>query len=135
MIMDKRLEFSESQELTASAASTNHVDLGVAGDAVNELQLVVQVDQASDSADNGETVTAKLQSDDNASFSSPKDETAAVVVAQVAAGKTVFKGRIPRGCQRYLRMYYTVGGTALTANAKVSAFLTDGVQGNDLSNG
>ena len=135
MIMDKRLEFSESQELTASAASTNYIDLLAFGDAINELYLVVQVDQKSDSADDGETVGAVLQSDDNSSFSSPTAETASVSCAQIAAGTTVFKGRVPRGMGRYLRMYYTVGGTALTANAKVSAFLTDNVDANDLSNG
>lgn len=135
MIMDKRLEFSESQELTASAASTSYIDLGDFGDAVNELYLVVQVDQASDSANDGETVTAKLQSDDNSSFSSPKDETAAVSIAQVSAGTTVLKMRIPRGGQRYYRMYYTVGGTALSAKPKVSAFLTNGIDTNDMSNG
>lgn len=130
MILDERLVFSDEQELTASAASTNYVDLGAAGDAVNELYLNINVDQASDSADDGETVTAKLQSDDNASFSSPRDETAAVTVAQVAAGTTIWKGRLPQGLQRYLRMYYTVGGTALTANAKVTAQLTTGPQTN-----
>lgn len=130
MIVDSRLEFSDGQELTETAASTNYIDLDVAGDAVEELYLVVQVDQASDSADDGETVTAKLQSDDNASFSSPKDETAAVSIAQIEAGTTVIKQRIPRGLERYVRMAFTIAGTALTANPKVTAFLTTAPQTN-----
>jgi len=130
MIIDSRLEFSDDQALSASAASTNYLDLVKVGDAVNELYLVATVDRASDSADDGETVTAKLQSDDNTDFSSPKDETAAVSIAQVAAGTTAIITRLPRGLQRYLRMYYTIGGTALTVQPKVSAFLTDHPQTN-----
>lgn len=135
MIIDSRLEFSDGQAVSASAASTNYIDLSVVGDAINELFLVVIVDTASDSADDGETVTAKLQSDDNASFSSAKDETAAVSCAQIDAGTTVLVTRIPRGLQRYVRMYYTVGGTALSVNPAVTAFLTDNPQANDMSNG
>ena len=134
MIIDSRLEFSDGQTVSASAASTNYIDLSAVGDAINELYLVVVVDSASDSADDLETVTAVLQSDDNASFSSPKAETAAVSCAQVE-GVTVLKMRLPRGLQRYLRMYYTVGGTTLTADPDVTAFLTDNPQANDLSNG
>jgi len=135
MILDSRLEFSDSQELTATAASTNYIDLLKAGDAVVELYVVAQVDLASDSANDGETVTAKLQCDDNASFSSPKDLTPAVAVAQVAAGTTVIKQRIPRDCERYVRMYYTIGGSTLTVNPKVSAFLTAAPQANKMIDG
>ena len=49
MIIDAELMFSNKQAVTATAASTNEIDLGAAGDAIGqELTIHVIVDTAFD---------------------------------------------------------------------------------------
>jgi hypothetical protein len=130
MIIDKLLEFSTAQPLTASAASENYVDTLAAGSAYgNELWLVVRVGTALDSAGEAATLTISLQSDSNSNFSTTlKTEVSsgAIPEASCTANTIIWKTKIPTGLQRYLRLYYTVGTEDFTSGT-IDAFLTPDV--------
>ena len=121
MLMDNTLVFSDGQKITATAASTNKVDQLAAGDAFAALWLVVDVKEA---FTNLTSLTIGIETDDVAAFTSAK-ELAAVKVAKpdLTADANVVKMRLPLGCKRYIRLNYTVTGTAPTAGS-VKAFLT-----------
>lgn len=123
MIMDGQLEFSNSQAVTASAASTNFINTeivaGLIGPGMGELEVVVQVDTAV-TASGGATVTFSLQTDDNSSFSSASTllTTAAIGKATLVAGYEVAIWRVPvANVEQYLRVYYTVATGPLTGGA------------------
>ena len=123
MYIDKQLEFSDGQSLTASAASTNVVDLGAAGDlgTGEPMAVVVQLDADIGGADT--TLDVKVQKDTVENFASAEDVIAGPQIgAGAKAGRQVVLP-IPPGelDQRYARVYYTLGGTS--PSATVSAFL------------
>ena len=130
MIIDSELELSVSQAIAATADSTNVLDLGAAGDAGKELYMLLVVETASDSADDGESVTAKLMTASESDFSDAVALIPAVSLAQVAAGVKVIEQRLPVGVKRYNKLVYTVGGTALTVDPIVSAMLVNATQTN-----
>jgi hypothetical protein len=133
MLRDAQLAFSDSQAPTAVAttASTNIVDtlnpapadVGVG----EELWLVVQVMTTATSG-GAATLVVVLQTDDNSSFSSATTlySSSSYAVASLTAGTVLVKIRLPAGCERYLRVGYTIGTAVLTAGA-FSAFLTRNV--------
>lgn len=124
MIFDSRLEFSDAQAVTSSAASTNIVDLTSDRDVGpgERLWLVLTVQTAITGS--SPTVSAVLQTDDNASFSSATAiatlET--LTATNGTAGATFFMA-VPSNNERYLRVNYTAGGTVSTG--AVNAFLTN----------
>lgn len=124
MLIDSRLEFSDEQALTATAASTNVIDLGSDVDVGpgRPLFVVVQVDVAADDTTGDETYVAALQTDDNASFSSATQIGSVTIAAGAAAGTRYVLG-FPYANERYVRLNYTLGGT--TPTATLSAWLTD----------
>lgn len=115
MLIDKLLTLSNQQAVTADAASTDHIDFLAAnvGDG-EELRLVGIVTTAFATLT---SLTIKLQSDDNSSFSSPSDDytSSAIAAASLTAGAKVLDVPLPRGLQRYVRGYYDVGGSDATA--------------------
>lgn len=113
MIIDKELMFSNAQALTAAAVSTNVVDQGAAGDAYAALWLVVN-----NSAAITGTLGFELQTSADEAFTSPITLMSIAAAARSAAGN-IFKGRIPVGAKKYLRLNYTGAPTA----GSVSAFL------------
>jgi hypothetical protein len=127
MILDAQLQFSADQALTATAASTNVIDLGAdrnLGIGAVPLEVLVVVKVASDFTTGDETYTITVQTDDNAAFSSATTVTPAVaIVGAQAAGYQV---RIPLPSstimERYIRLNYTLGGT--TPTVTVDAWLT-----------
>ena len=131
MIVDKSLELSSEQAVTASAASTNYVDLGVASrPGVAQKYIAITVKEAAAAA-GAATVTFKLQSDSDSAFGSAVDEstTAAIGKADLVLGKQIF---IPLPVEmeaRYFRMYYTVASGPLTAG-KFDAHVVEGIQMN-----
>lgn len=121
MLMDNTLVFSDGQKITATAASTNKVDQLAAGDAFAALWLVVDVKQAFDKLT---SLAIGIETDDDAAFGSKKELAAVTVaLADLTADANVVKMRLPLGCKRYIRLYYTVTGTAPTVGS-VKAFLT-----------
>lgn len=123
MKLDKEYEFSDAQALTATANSTNVIDLGVDRDiGVGEpMCVMISVGVAADTASANETYQFQLETDDNVSFSS----------ATVIADRTIAKESLTAGSvhilpighanERYLRVAYTLGGT--TPSITVDAYL------------
>ncbi len=139
MYVDKQLEFSDAQVVTATAVSTNIVDLVSNSSGKNPIRdigtgqdvYLVIITQATATAAGAATVTATLESDDNAALSSPTVHftTGALPLTQIgAAGSVLAAVKLPAGnYERYLGVRYTVGTGPLTAGA-FDAFLTTDVQ-------
>lgn len=124
-IMDFENLFSNDQAVTASAASTNYVDLGVGDQRSGADQTIVAV-----VTEDFATLTSlnfRLQTDDNTSFSSATDVliTGEVAVADLVAGKKV-EIPVPQGLERYARLYYTVTGTNASAGKIKSGIVLSG---------
>ena len=124
MIQDKKLMFSDSQELRSTADSTNILDLGAHGDDIQrELTLFVQFRGAVDSAGES-TLIIQLNTDD--ALNAGGDDLAAdntlwtsasIAKTDLTDGAMLVKMPLPPGIQRYLRLKYTVGTANLTAGA------------------
>lgn len=126
MIMDRTALFSDGQAITATAASTNLIDLGATGTVYgaaaamtrdigpgNRIPLIVTVTQSFNTLT---SLTVSLETDDNASFSSATTiwTSPAYTLAQLAVGakQNLLPDSIPLGTnERYLRLKYTVGGS------------------------
>lgn len=125
MYVDKELELSDAQALSASGASTNSIDVGADVDAGIGEAMYLVVQHRAAMGGTSPTFQVGLQTDDNDSFSSPTTVLLSPAEAAPAAGKqTVIP--LPPGLQRYVRAYYTLGGTTPTAN--VDAFIAKDVQ-------
>lgn len=135
MIFDMQTLLSDAQAIVASAASTNTIDLGpIATGIVRDIgkgkpiPLRIQVVEA---FNNLTSLTVALQTDDNTGFASAKTVWSQVVVlADLIAGKVIVPEWIPRGTdERYMRLNYTVTGTAPTTG-KITAGVVMGAQSN-----
>ena len=116
MYIDSQLLLSDAQALTATADSTNVIDLGVDRDiGRGEPQaLFITVDVAADGTTTDETYQFQLETDDNAAM------TSSTIIADATIGyATLTAGSrhvIPMGItnERYLQGVYTLGGTTPT---------------------
>lgn len=141
MIMDRTLLFSDGQAITATAASTNVVDLSATGTVYgasapiirdvgngNQVELHCGVTQ---SFNNLTSLTISVETDDNAAFSSATTvyTSPAYTLAQVATNaKQLLPTFLPVGTnERYVRLKYTVAGTAPTLG-KITAGVVAGRQ-------
>lgn len=130
MFIDKNLQVSNEQAVTASAASTDVIDFGQANPNTgmdDHSSMVVTTDEAATAA-GAATVTFSVQdSADNSTFADVA-VTAAIGKATLVAGyQHVIP--MPTKLRRYCRVYYTVGTGPLTAG-KFSAQVVTGVQQN-----
>lgn len=128
MIMDKQNLFSDAQAVTATAGSTNVMDLGIAGRNIGvgeQLYLVCIVDVTLDDTGDDSTITVTLETDDNESMSSPATiMTLGTFAANAAAGsRLVAPLPVTDSYQRYLGVRYTAANGNLSAGAFTS-FLT-----------
>ena len=130
MIIDKLLQVSDAQAVTASAASTDVIDFGQANpnSGINQItSLAITVDETATAA-GAATVTFSVQdSADNSSFADVA-VTAATGKAALPAGAQVLI-QMPVVHRRYVRAYYTVASGPLTAG-KFSAQVVTGIQQN-----
>lgn len=122
MITDANLTLSASQVVTATAFSTNTIDLGVNRDigAGEELNLYVNIEQSAAAA-GAATVNFQVVASDNANLSTPTiiGQTDAIPKANLLVG-TQITIPVPRSFikklgQRYFGLQYTVGTGPLTA--------------------
>ena len=130
MFIDKTLQVSNEQAVTATAASTDVIDFGQANPDVgmtDQCSMVITTDEAAAAA-GAATVTFSVQdSADNSTFADVA-VTAAIGKATLVAGyQHVIP--MPTKLRRYCRVYYTVGTGPLTAG-KFSAQVVTGVQQN-----
>lgn len=120
MLMDKLLMFSNSQAVTASAASTDTIDLSAfrdIGTGPMDIEVFMYTEVAVTAA-GAATLTITLECDDNSAFSSPTVllSTAAIPKATLVIGYEPLAGwKIPAGCERHVRLNYTVATGPLTA--------------------
>lgn len=136
MIFDSTNLFSDAQAITASAVSTNVIDLGAtdtpkhAANAITrdlgkgrpiDLRIQVVTDFATLTS-----LVATVQTSVDEAFSSPVNVLAspAVPVASLVAGYVFPIQWVPRGTLlRYVRLNYTVAGSNATAGAVTAGFV------------
>lgn len=137
MYVDSQAEFSNAQAVTATAISTNVMDLNPNASANvlqdigagEEVWLVVSV-QTTATAGGAATTTISLESDSTADLATSPTvhfTTTALALAAVTAGATLVAVRLPLGnYERYLGVRYTIATGPLTAG-NFDAFLTKDV--------
>lgn len=139
MIFSAQQIFSDDQAITASADSTNVIDLGVAGTPYGaaaaftrdigkgaDVPLLVQVTEDFDNLTNLEI---KLSTGATTALGTTI-ATQTILLADLVAGKQFFLDSLPNGIvERYLGMEYVVTGTTPTAG-KVTAGISMGNQTN-----
>lgn len=128
MILDNTNIYSDSQAVTATAASTNIIDIGAAGTAfghaaavardigkASEIPLYLSVTQA---FNNLTSLKVSFQSDDDPAFGTANNTVGerTYALAELTLGARLpFPAEIPEGSAgRYTRLNYTVTGTAPT---------------------
>lgn len=122
MILDKLLMFSEAQAVTASAASTDVIDLGPIDGTRRDigvgypLELFVNVNTTAAAA-GAATVNIQLQTSPDNSAWTTLTSTGDLALSALTSGKRVMSQKVPQGVQRYLRVNYVVGTGPLTAGA------------------
>ncbi|MFV0602031.1 MAG: Bbp16 family capsid cement protein [Brachymonas sp.] len=130
MIIDKLLQVSSKQAVTASAASTDVIDFGQANPNTgmdDRSHMVITVDEAA-AASGAATVKFSVQdSADNSTFADVV-ATSAIGKAALGAGQQVVLP-MPTKLRRYCRVNYTVDTGPLTAG-KFSAQVVAGFQQN-----
>ncbi|ENT4334822.1 hypothetical protein HV234_07285 [Klebsiella grimontii] len=129
MLLDQQALFSAAQAITATAASTNVIDTGSNKDVgkYGDIPLLIQVVEA---FNNLTSLTVTVQTDDNSAFSSAADVlTMTIPLASLVLGYKSPVITLPMKMERYIRLNYTVTGTAPTTG-KVTAGITGGVQTN-----
>lgn len=133
MHVDAFLRFSSAQAITATAASTDYVDLGAVRDVgVGEnLYVVAVVTTALADAGSNSPVVVSLEGDSATTFSPDSTQDLFTFPAASAAG-TVRIARIPPGAMnyRYAQLKYTVGtgGVGDLSSGNITAFITKDVQ-------
>ncbi len=130
MILDKLLMFSEKQAITASAASTDVIDLGPIDGTRRDigvgypLEFWATVDTTATAAGDA-TLNVQLQtSPDNSTWTTIYD-SGALALSALTAGKRLFSAKVPAGVQKYLRVNYSVATGPLTAGAFTSGINLD----------
>lgn len=123
MNIDAQTLFSDAQALTETAASTNLIDFGSDRDMGRgePMAVVIVVDVAADGTTTNETYQFDVQTDSDVAFGSATTLSSNVIgYASLTLGS---RHVIPLGHtnERYMRLYYTLGGT--TPTITVTAFL------------
>jgi len=129
MILDRNTLVSNAQAVTATAVSTDTIDLGALRDigTGTKISAFVTVDVAATAA-GAATVTFAVITSANADLSSATTlyTTSAIGKATLVAGYKVFDITIPRQLlSRYLGLNYTVATGPLTAGSFTGGFVVD----------
>jgi hypothetical protein len=124
MILDKENLFSEDQAITATAVSTNVIDLDKAGMGKGEPVYVFA--QVTEDFATLTSLQIDVQTDTVAAFSSPTTlQGASVAVAGLTAGKQIPLGILTGDVEQFVRLNYTVTGSNATAGKFVSGLTLD----------
>ncbi|WP_313488629.1 Bbp16 family capsid cement protein [Pseudescherichia sp.] len=135
MINDKLLMFSEAQAVTASAASTDTIDLGPIDGTRRDIGVGEPLEywvttNATATAAGAATVNVQLQTSPDNSTWTTIASSGDLALASLVAGRRIVSQKVPQGVQRYLRVNYVVGTGPLTAGAFTAGINLD-VDGNN----
>lgn len=128
-MIDAELEFSDSQAITATAASTNVVDATNLGDlgAGQFLPLEVSVKEAFNTLT---SLDVAIQESADAAFTTPITLLSQnLLLAALTLNKRLNYNVVPHTANGYIRMLYTVNGANPTLG-KISAAVVTGKQTN-----
>ena len=117
MILDKENLLSDDQAVTATADSTNVIDLGLGDNGPGTvLEIFAQVTTAFTAA-GAATMVLTLTTDSVAAMSSEVTlyTSAAIAVADLVAGYTFKIRGLPDGAEQFIQMQYTVATGPMTA--------------------
>jgi len=139
MILSIQQLFSDAQAITATAVSTNQIDLGVPGSPPydnnqlnqdigkgNPVPILIQVVEDFDAAT---SITVTLEVGATTALGTVR-ATESILLADLVAGKQTFMQYLPQGIdEQYLGVRYTVVGSAPTVG-KITAGISMGNQSN-----
>lgn len=115
-VLDKNLQFSDSQALTVTADSTNHYDATTDRDIGpgEPLAMVIYFETVLGGTSTP-TIKIGIETDDNNSFSSGTviSESQVVAAADIAVGDKVVIP-LPMENERFIQLIYTLTGTSPT---------------------
>ena len=131
--IDSQLRFSNAQAVTASAASTNVIDLGAVDSdwgPGTPLWIVVHCTTAMTDAGSNSTVAPTLESDTVDTFGSATTiQTLPTFAALSAAGTVVMAALAPMATnERFIRVQYTVANGDLTTGSFTAYITTHALQ-------
>lgn len=132
MYVDAQLLFSDAQAVTAAAASTNYLDLGVARDlgTGEDLYLVTVCDVAMTDSGSDSTLAVYLYGDSTTTFTPDGSDLMYTFSATSAAG-TVKYAKLDPGAAalqyRYLEVYYSPANGNLSTGS-FTTFITNNIQ-------
>lgn len=135
MFLDAQNQFSAAQAVTATAVSTNTIDLGIARDlgVAEDIKVSITVDEAATAA-GAATVQFQIITSASPALSSPTiiGQTDAIAKTELTLGRRPIILVVPRAMllaqpvgQRYLGLQYTVATGPLTAGKFTAAIITD----------
>ena len=126
MILDEQGLFSNNQKVTASTASENILDLGKREVSFGTpVELLIQV---TEDFNNLTSLDVKVQTSVEEDFSDSVDLIEqTMTLSELKKGEVSAIKFLPKGNLGYMRLFYTVNGSAPT-KGKILAGITDGVQ-------
>lgn len=128
MIFDKENLFCDDQALTASAASTNVIDLGVSRDIGVGTPIPIWCSVTTTFTSGGSTtLDVALQTDTAVGFGTAVTLLSflAIPKASLVAGYELFRLDLPLGVLRYLRLNFTVNTANFTAGNLRAGLILD----------
>ena len=118
MIQDAKNKYCDSQALTASAASTDHLNHGADGNlGMGEpMGVLINVEVAADYTTEDETYAFKVQTDTLTGFGSPSDVIERTILAAALTAGSLHVIPLPpdTSMEQFSRLYSTLGGTTPT---------------------
>ena len=135
-IMDAKLELSDNQAITATAAAENVINFGDSDLEIGTgtpLYLNVVVGTAFDSAADDGTLTVALVNDSAVPIDGSSVvvyQTPAIAEATLVAGHKILRMPLPANVdeQQYVGLYYTVAGSGNFTAGKLDAWIDYGSQ-------
>jgi hypothetical protein len=137
MIRSAEQNFSDSQALTATAVSTNVIDLGATGtvlgapttlvrDIGKGLRIPISITMDVAAGGTSPTLVVTMEVDDNVGFSSATVVATSTLIAGGAIGERIDLFDMPEGVsEQFVRLNYTLGGTSPTFTVSSSIVLAD----------
>lgn len=129
MYIDGLLRFSNAQAITAAAASTDYLDLGVAREvgAGQKLFIAISVDVAFTDGSSDSTLTVSAYYDSTTSFTPDASEVLCIIPALSAIGyKRLIPLPILSAGYQYMQLYYSPNNGNLTTGSVSASIVLNG---------